>query len=98
MHDTCCRSFFLEPVSTFHRQYEALRAFFVNRHKVKEVAATFGYSETSLRSMICRFRAGCQHGEVPPFSLSPDAGGLPAKVVASKRLGRKPRRRRMGVP
>jgi len=46
MDDTCCDRFFLEPVRTFHRQYEALRAFFVNRQKVKEVAATFGYRES----------------------------------------------------
>jgi hypothetical protein len=29
MDDTPCRQFFLEPVETYHRQYEALRAFFV---------------------------------------------------------------------
>ena len=98
MDDTCCDRFFLEPVRTFQRQYEALRAFFVGRQKVKEVAATFGYSEASLRSMICRLRAGCQRGEVPPFSLSPDAGGLPAKAVAPRRPGWKHRRRRIGVP
>jgi hypothetical protein len=31
MDDTRCRGFFLEPVETYHRQYEALRAFFYRR-------------------------------------------------------------------
>jgi hypothetical protein len=29
MDDTRCRQFFLEPAETYHRQYEAMRAFFV---------------------------------------------------------------------
>jgi len=32
MDDTCCRQFFLDADSTtYHRQYEALRAIFVER-------------------------------------------------------------------
>jgi hypothetical protein len=38
MDDIPCRQFFLEPVETYHRQYEALRAFFVQGRQLKEIA------------------------------------------------------------
>ena len=58
---------FLEPVATYHRQYEALRAFFIDGRRLHDIAQQFGYRETSLRSMVCRLRAQVQAGEVPPF-------------------------------
>ena len=67
MDDTGCRGFFLEPVATYHRQYEALRAFFIEGRRLHDIAQQFGYRETSLRSMVCRFRAQVHAGEVPPF-------------------------------
>jgi hypothetical protein len=62
-----CRGFFLAPVATYHRQYEALRAFFIEGRRLQDSAQQFGSRETSLRSMVCRFRAQVQAGEVPPF-------------------------------
>ena len=67
MDDTGCRGFFLEPVATYHRQYEALRAFCIAGRRLHDIAQQFGYRETSLRSMVCRFRAQVHAGEVPPF-------------------------------
>ncbi len=67
MDDTGCRGFFLEPVATSHRQYEALRAFFIAGRRLHDIAQQFGSRETSLRSMVCRFRAQVHVGEVPPF-------------------------------
>ena len=67
MDDTGCRCFFLAPVATSHRQYEALRAFFIEGRRLQDIAQQFGYRETSLRSMVCRFRAQVHAGEVPPF-------------------------------
>ena len=67
MDDTGCRGFFLEPVATSHRQYEALRAFCIEGRRLQDIAQQFGSRETSLRSMVCRFRAQVQAGEVPPF-------------------------------
>jgi hypothetical protein len=37
MDDTRCRQFFLEPTETYHRQYEAMRAFFVEGRRLKEI-------------------------------------------------------------
>lgn len=47
---------FLEPQDTTHRQYEALRAYFVEGIPSAEVAARFGYSPGSFRMLCCRFR------------------------------------------
>ena len=56
MDDTGCRGFFLEPVATYHRQYEALRAFFIDGRRLHDIAQQFGYRETSLRSIFWVFR------------------------------------------
>lgn len=48
--------FFLAPEKTLHRQYEALRAHFVDRVPGPEVAARFGYSPGSFRVLCHRFR------------------------------------------
>ena len=61
-----CRRFFLEPHLTFHRRYEALRAFFVADRPAAEVAAQFGYKLTAFNVMISRFRAQVRQGQVPP--------------------------------
>jgi hypothetical protein len=72
MDDAPCRRFFLEPQKTFHRRYEALRAFFVDGRSLEETATEFGYRTGALKSMICRFRAGCRNGQGPPFFFQTD--------------------------
>ena len=47
---------FLEPRNTTHRQYEALRAFFVEGLSSAEAAAKFGYSYGSFRVLCHEFR------------------------------------------
>ena len=48
--------FFLGPEKTLHRQYEALRACFVDGIASREVAQRFGYSPGFLRVLCHRFR------------------------------------------
>ena len=48
---------FLEPTNATHRQYEALRAFFVDQLPSKEVAERFGYTPGSFRVLCHHFRA-----------------------------------------
>jgi hypothetical protein len=48
---------FLEPVNATHRQYEALRAYFVDKLPSKEAAARFGYTPGSFRVLCHEFRA-----------------------------------------
>jgi hypothetical protein len=47
---------FLEPLNASHRQYEALRAFFVEKLTSADAAARFGYSPGSFRVLCHEFR------------------------------------------
>lgn len=47
---------FLEPANSTHRQYEALRAFFVEGLSSAEAARRFGYSPGSFRVLCHQFR------------------------------------------
>jgi hypothetical protein len=47
---------FLEPSNATHRQYEALRAFFVEGVPSAEAARRFGYSPGSFRVLVHQFR------------------------------------------
>ena len=53
---TSCQRFFLEPEDAKHRQYEALRAFFVDNLPSQEAAKRFGYSPGSFRVLCHQFR------------------------------------------
>ena len=48
--------FFLEPAVASHRQYEALRAYFVEGISSTEAAARFGYTPGSFRVLCHQFR------------------------------------------
>ena len=50
-------AFFLGPEKTLHRQYEALRAYFVEQMPSAEVAKQFGYTPGAFRVLCHRFRA-----------------------------------------
>ena len=47
---------FLEPKNAVHRQYEALRAYFVDGERSKDVAERFGYTPGSFRVLCHEFR------------------------------------------
>jgi hypothetical protein len=47
---------FLEPSNAAHRQYEALRAFFVDGVPSAQAAAQFGYTPGSFRVLVHQFR------------------------------------------
>jgi hypothetical protein len=48
--------FFLAPETALHRQYEALRAYFVEQLPSHEVASRFGYTPGSFRVLCHQFR------------------------------------------
>jgi transposase len=60
---TDCRSFFTKPASPRQRQYEALRAFFVEGVASAEAARRFGYSPGAFRVLCHAFR----RGQLPEF-------------------------------
>lgn len=53
---TRCRRFFQEPRQPRQRQYEALRAFFLEGRNSAEAARAFGYSPGSFRVLCHQFR------------------------------------------
>jgi transposase len=61
---------FLQPANSTHRQYEALRAFFIDKLPSKEAARRFGYSEGSFRVLVHEFR----QNPARPFFLPPAKG------------------------
>ena len=84
MDDIPCRRFFQEPSGPLQRQYEALRAVFLDGLSQREVASRFGYSYDAFRQLVHQFRQGCAAGTPPPFFSSHARGGP---------LPRRPRRR-----
>ena len=70
MDDTPCCRFFQEPSCVPQRQYEALRAVFLDRCRQKDVAERFGYDYAAFRQLVGQFRASCAAGQPPPFSAS----------------------------
>ena len=72
--------FFREPKQTFQRQYEALRAVFVEDQPLDQVAERFGYKLSALRSMASRFRGDCRREGTTPFFSTPDED-LPREPV-----------------
>lgn len=67
---TECRRFFVEPACPKQRQYEALRAFFVENRPSKEVAEAFGYTPGAFRVLCHHFRRDPE----PQFFVRPQKG------------------------
>jgi hypothetical protein len=85
------RGFFLEPRQTFQRQYEALRAIFVDDEPLERVAERFGYTPATLRSMASRLRVDRRRGVATPFFSRMAAGGPSGEVrAAGDRTPRRP--------
>ena len=59
--------FFLQPSNAAHRQYEALRAYFVDQVPSAEAAVRFGYTPASFRVLCHQFR---RNPHKPFFLLS----------------------------
>jgi transposase len=64
------RRFFLEPASAKQRQYESLRAYFVEGRPSAEVARAFGYTESTFHVMCHKFRRDPD----PVFFVTPRKG------------------------
>ena len=82
MDDTRCREFFLDPTETYHRQYEALRAFFVEVRRLNEIAQQFGYQESSLSVMISNFRNQVKANNLRPFLFSRGSDGRKSSPIS----------------
>lgn len=67
---TKCRKFFLEPLTPKQRQYEALRAYFIEGLPSDEAARKFGYTAGAFRQLCHEFR----RMEEPEFFIVPKHG------------------------
>lgn len=75
-----CRRFFLKPVNSKQRTYEALRAYFVDELPSSEVARAFGYTTGSFQVLCHHFRRDAD----PVFFVStrPGPRSQPKKSAA----------------
>jgi len=78
---TECRQFFLESPHPKQRQYEALRAYFVENRPSHEVARQFGYSPGAFRVLCHQFRRDAN----PSFFASTRRGPRARSRKASAR-------------
>jgi hypothetical protein len=78
MDDSALRDYFLEPSCPGQRQYEALRAVFVEGISQKDAAQRFGYSDGALRQLVLEFRSAFSDGSAPPFSTNLQEAARPA--------------------
>ena len=76
MDDSVLRDYFLRPSCPGQRQYEALRAVFVEGLSQKDAAGRFGYSYGTLRQLVLPFRSAFSGGSAPPFSTRTQQAGL----------------------
>ena len=67
---TQCQRFFEEPATARQRQYEALRAYFLEEVPSAEAARSFDYSAGAFRVLCHAFR----HGQLPDFFVTGHAG------------------------
>jgi hypothetical protein len=73
---------FLAPQSATHRQYEALRAYFVEQLPGPEVASRFGYTPGSLQQLVHQFRQQPDRS----FFIEPTRPGVKADEAVRKQI------------
>ena len=67
--------FFQHPQSAAHKQYEALRAFYVERKSATEVAQQFGYTLSAFYSLSRDFKQQLKDGQPSQqFFITPRRG------------------------
>ena len=65
--------YFLYPEQAIHRRHEVLRAVFVERESLQDVARRFDLTYGSIRNWTNDFCRSRDAGEAPPFSFHPIA-------------------------
>ena len=81
MDDQRYRQFFLDPRQPEQRRYEILRAYFVERQPMPDIARRYGFTHGTIRNLVSQFRGQFHDGNVPPFSFRPRADVQPTRVT-----------------
>jgi hypothetical protein len=68
------KAYFLKPVSVPQRQYEALRAYFVEERTAAQAAQQFGYTLSAFYSLVRDFKSNLTDQESEPFFATKQAG------------------------
>ena len=77
-------SFFANPQNTVQKQYEALRAFYVEKWSGEEVAKRFGYTLSAFYSLTRDFKKNLLQDEPAQFFFTPKTTGRKPKIEADK--------------
>lgn len=91
MDDQHIQQFFLDPRQPELRRYEIVRAYFLERQAMPDIARRFGLAHGTIRNLVSQFRSQFHNGSTPPFSfrLRADAhravGGIPRPVAKHRR-------------
>jgi hypothetical protein len=83
--DLQATQFFAAPESATHRQYEALRAYFVDQLPSAEVAQRFGYSAGSFRVLCHQFRHDADHRAAFFAARRPGPNHAPVRDLVRER-------------
>ena len=78
--------YFKTPCNLSQKQYEALRAFFVDRQKAEEVAGQFGYKLSAFYSLVRNFRLYLHSNTSEDFFFKVSKKGRRSKAQSSSLL------------
>ena len=79
------QNFFLHPEIPRRRQYEIVRARFVDRLPVKEIARRFGVRFNTAQALIRDFKHALDHNSLPEFFLAPSPGPKGERIKSQVR-------------
>jgi len=68
------RDFFENPTVTRQKHYEILRARFVEKRRIKDIAQSFAMSPFTVQALVRDFKANVDQGEGPSFFLRAKTG------------------------
>lgn len=77
-------NFFIFPVLPQQRQYEALRAFFIEHSTATEIAGRFGYTVMTVYSLVRDFKENLNSGNPEKLFFAAAGRGRPARLGVSE--------------
>ena len=77
-------AFFVKPQNTVQKQYEALRAFYLEKRSGEEVAKHFGYTRSSFYSLTRDFKKNLLQDNPAQFFFTPKTTGRKHKAEAGQ--------------